>query len=480
MDLKEPILPNSSGDTKPIIAPTVEVKRPSIDVGYLGLQLQSSDSKPSENLSKLSDRLSIRCSDVADMYLLSFVDESHHIDDPKTKGMNGKEEIQYYFTKTPPDYERAKLLYETYDLAKEIATKHVLSATRAMLYEYKVYVPKEAVEDELTRHFSKILQEADSGNNPRDILSNLNVDDVLGKLEKAFEGHDVNWVKVCQSTRNLHNTLKSTSETLSFRELTTAMTLLHQRIHAGGGGVLELMLYPSEKYLGNGLLLRFRSESPKLTELSMFRYGSQEAKKLFQTDRRQRHPFAQQIPEPVDEEEEQILLAGSLLNNSVFLARADRVATSLSEYPLFKTILNNVFGGQLNPEDSLLLLAKDYLTAAVEKKTINPSTIVHTLIEKQLYKDVFRLAGSSSFSTGLSPEVKAEITSTAMTSLTNTSLEVREDVLLFIERSDILFDEQIPKANRSDLVEAVKKLLSTSPIKSYEYIVAKRIVERFK
>jgi len=88
MDLKEPILPNSSGDTKPIIAPTVEVKRPSIDVGYLGLQLQSSDSKPSENLSKLSDRLSIRCSDVADMYLLSFVDESHHIDDPKTKGMN--------------------------------------------------------------------------------------------------------------------------------------------------------------------------------------------------------------------------------------------------------------------------------------------------------------------------------------------------------------------------------------------------------
>lgn len=457
---------------------TIEAAPARVDIKKIeevGFFLQESNFEPNETQERLVNRLSLRASDITDVYLLSYIDEPSSVDDPRTIGMKLQEEARYHESRQ--DYERSKLFYDVADYSRELAVRHILASTRAMLYEYKRWVSKDGDSEDLLESFQDLVDKAESGMQPGEILEGVDVGKTIIFLRDQFKTHNVNWSKVCEATIDLKHSVDESKDVFSHRDLLVKMTLLHQQMHAGGGGALELMLRPGQKDLGNELLLRFNSDDPRLTDVSMFDFGSKRAKILFQTDRRQRKPFAILNPERISEEEIQILLAKSLLGDPALSQRIDRASKSMRHYLLFSTVLFNVFGGDLNPQDELMDRAKNYLRSAVEVNSIDPSSILENYLKKDNSMDVLDVAQGPTFFASLKSKIQEEIIHKADSTLSSDDSEARIKALTFLEVSGVLDNENIDSKLRSRLVNQLKTAKPKAPEDTREYYFFVRLLE---
>jgi len=84
-----------------IIVPPMSVDTKKLDeIGYF---LQDNNTKPNEEQEKITSQLCIKASDIADVYLLSHIDEPSGADDPKTTNMSTLDEIKYHAGKLDDD-----------------------------------------------------------------------------------------------------------------------------------------------------------------------------------------------------------------------------------------------------------------------------------------------------------------------------------------------------------------------------------------
>ena len=238
------------------------------------------------------------------------------------------------------------------------------------------------------------------------------------------------------------------------------------------------MLEPGQKQLGNELLLRFNSEDTRLTNVSMFEFGSIKAKKLFQKDRRQREPFTLLNPEVISEEETQILLSESLLKDSALSQRIDRASKSLQHYPLFGTVLFNIFGGDLNPQDEQMDMARHYLQSSIDTKSVNPSIILDHYLkdggEKSL--DVFYIAQNPNFLSSLSSETQNNILQRVITTLSKENSDDRIKALMFIEISGVLNNNGYGQNLRNELLTTIGESQVKAEPDSKEYYLYERLL----
>lgn len=457
-----------------IIVPPMSVDTKKLDeIGYF---LQDNNTKPNEEQEKITSQLCIKASDIADVYLLSHIDEPSGADDPKTTNMSTLDEIKYHTGKLDDD--RSVLFADTADYSRSLAMKHVLAATRAMLYEYKRWTSKDTGYEELIPSFTKMINMAEKGQGVSAIMQEVDIANTLNILKTQFKNHHNEWSAVCEATTNLYQEIAKTQDSLSHRGLLVNMTFLHQATHAGGGGVLELMLEPGQKQLGNELLLRFNSEDTRLTNISMFEFGSIKAKKLFQKDRRQREPFTLLNPEVISEEETQILLSESLLKDSALSQRIDRASKSLQHYPLFGTVLFNIFGGDLNPQDEQMDMARHYLQSSIDTKSVNPSIILDHYLkdggEKSL--DVFYIAQNPNFLSSLSSETQNNILQRVITTLSKENSDDRIKALMFIEISGVLNNNGYGQNLRNELLTTIGESQVKAEPDSKEYYLYERLL----
>lgn len=460
--------------TKPDVSQEAE-----INVYQIGYDLQNGDRRPEGRLERIAEKLCIMPSDIADVYVFGAVDNPSWVDDPQTKDMSGIEEIRYYRSQIPPNEERATLIYETYESVNGLALAHTVSAVRSMLYEYLRWTNKGEEETYLTEKLTQLIALADRGRPIKEILDEIDPPGIFTGLQHAFERHHTDWEKILEATINLYQRMETSGKDFSYRKILLRLTLLHQTIHAGGGGFLEHMLMPGKKDLGNELLLRFWAEDTKLTDFSVATYGSRRAIKLLQKDRLQRPPFSIFSPEKVSSEEEQILLAKNLLREHVLLGRIDRVAQSMQRYPIFNTIYHNIFGGILRPEDYLMEMAKNYLEAAVETNSIDPAVIVKRLAKNSdTLTSGLEVVQNPAFFASLAPETQEAVAKGIIRTLEedDTSSKERRRILQFIELSEILDSERINHSQEEGIMQGVRKIAAAIEENDISYSIAHRIL----
>lgn len=430
-------------------------KRSDQEMRNLLYNLHDSNTSPKENteLELLSKNLAISPQNFVDVYVLGSVGQSTRVSTEEK--------------------------FDIYEETKQITEKHLISVTRCLLWESARWVTKSPEEKELIDGtINKMLDNAIENKSPEIILSDLNLPILLPKVKNILERHNRNWVSACNSTEKLQEKYIESQSTQNYNQLITQLTLSHQDVHAAGGAVLELMLRPGQKHLAYELLLAQRSEDKELNEDMLLDSGSRKNIIRLQKILRQRDSFTTLKHSELSQNEKQLLIAQSLLNDEALLDRIDIITKNLGvNLHFFRDISQSIFYGDENPQNQLLEQAKLYIQVAVEKKTLDSGVIVSGLIEIDDYYNAIDIINKMGIYSKLPPITKANALNGAIRLVESGDFSRARNSIIFLETSRALDDDDIDEFEREKLKVRLKESKEKFESDTYENEAIDRILK---
>lgn len=354
---------------------------------------------PSPETQKAAYILCLTPSDIVDVYIYSQIhpyspipakSSPHH-----PRNLIKEEEIAFF--------------YEVKGNIIDLTLKHILAATRAIIYEYLRWTPKDNLH--ITTHAKKMLHQLinltlqPQGNKTKEEPITLQIIKTLGpstirnlltQIKEIFTESNPAWVGITQQTLELLNALDTLLITpkgqtpylnqVNSHLLLTHLTLLHSEFHNNGLGI-ETMLLPSYKHLSYILLISLNAVDKSLTFHTLTHYGSKKAKKLWFKGRYRLH-ITKDRPRTISSQKKEILFYSELLKDPVSY-EDDTLIRTISkiqaEFPLLSFICQMFdLKYESTPPHSLIhplaSFTRKLLEAVKEANTTEPISLISYLI----------------------------------------------------------------------------------------------------